>query len=181
MPKYSFSLLLIICIFTGWYFFSLSTEAKKPFVVEEMNYPTIEAALVTVEDDKVEIFQTGMNGDLHYVVYTINHDQLITELFYQSKEGFKRVQDSRLIIGGTPLREAEHKIRTFLVTDGPWVDHRMPFTYVTFGFVQKPQQVDSVEIRYQGQYKKVSLKSQTFFYDRFFHLAVGNVTTNYFL
>jgi hypothetical protein len=141
-------------------------DQRKTFELEEMNYLSLEEAILTdyEQTDVLKVFQTGeKNEKLIYVVYTINEDQLMSELLSKTKSGFQRVKESRFIIGGTPLTTADYKLRTFLVTEGPWVEEKMQFTYVTFGVIQNPQKVNSVEIRYEGQYKKINMENNSFF------------------
>lgn len=151
----------------GFYNLILMNNAiKETIVTDGIVFERLEEAVLAGygKNDRLTLLQTGeKNVNIHYVLYAINQEQLMSELFYKSEAGYERIIDSRLIIGGTSLQDAEYKIRTFLITDGPWLTNGTPFTYVTIGYIQTPEQVDNVEIRYEELYKKVAVENQSFF------------------
>ncbi len=158
---------LIAIIGCSVLFFSMNkSQAKLEYITEDVSYELLEEAILARYEptQSLMLYQSGYKDEnVLYVLYSIDQDQLLTELFYHSENGFQRIKDSRLIIGGTSVKEADYKIRTFLISEGPWVLNNAPFTFVTFGHINKPHIVESVEIRYEGQYKKVDLENQTFF------------------
>lgn len=142
-----------------------TTHEQTKYYLKETSYPTLEEAVKANyhTNDHLTIFQSGEKKEnIWYVLYSINEDQLISQLFYKSETGYRTIEESRLIIGGTPITEADQKIRTFLVTEGPWKTENHPFTFVTFGLINNIS-VNHVEVRYEGQYKKVFLENKTFF------------------
>lgn len=156
-----------VSILVASYFLVMTAITVEHGIVSDgVVYTTIEEAIKgnnQVEDD-LFIFQIGNRDEnVVYVLYTVNHSQLISELLLKTENGFERITDSRLIIGGVPIKDSEHKIRTFLVTDGPWLQRGKEFTYVTFGYVQEPEEIAHVEIRYEGENKKVEVLNQSFF------------------
>ncbi|RXI97867.1 hypothetical protein DS745_16025 [Anaerobacillus alkaliphilus] len=165
--KRLFVLFSLIALGCSYVFFATGANSKKiDYILDEESFQTIEEAIQTGYDpsQSVSIFQIGFKEeDIVYVLYTVDQDQLLTELLYQEENEYRKIIDSRLIIGGTSVEEAEYKIRTFLITDGPWLTGNHPFTFVTFGHINSPENVDSVEVRYEGQYKRINLENKTFF------------------
>jgi putative copper export protein len=156
----------VVIVMSSYSLVMTSISVETTFSSEGIPYSTIEEVirLGHKDNDELLIFQTSEHAvNLINVLYSVNQSQLISELVYKSEAGYQRISDSRLIIGGTPISDAEHKIRTFLITDGPWHQKGTSFTYVTFGIIQDPVNVVDVEIRYQGKFKKVLVKNQTFF------------------
>jgi hypothetical protein len=167
VKRFVFPFFFIVFII-GFYNLFLISKAvvDETIVTDGIVFDTVDEVVLAGygKNDRLTLLQTGENnGNIHYVLYTVNQEQLMSELFYKSEAGYERIIDSRLIIGGTPLQDAEYKIRTFLITDGPWLTTGTPFTYVTFGYIQTPEQVDHVEIRYEKLYKKVAVENNSFF------------------
>jgi len=153
-------------VFGGYLLIMTSVTVENTFTSEGEVYTFIEEAVIVGHQDKDElkILQKGeIDETLTYVLYSINESQLISELLFKTEQGYQRIYESRLTISGTPLNDAKHKIRTFLITDGPWLQTGKTYTYVTFGFIQQPEAVSAVEIRYQGEVKRVEVENKSFF------------------
>ncbi len=164
---------ILIAFFTSLIFLLASyslimslVKVENVFDTESRVYSSFEEAIMVghATDDQLTIFQTGNRyAEIIYVIYTINDSQLIGELLYESDLGYERIRESRLTIGGIPIKDSEHKIRTFLITDGPWKQQNEQYTYVTFGHIQEPDDVFSVEIQYEGERRNVNVQNRTFF------------------
>ena len=164
---------ILIAFFTSLIFLLASyslimslVKVENVFDTESRVYSSFEEAIMVghATDDQLTIFQTGNRyAEIIYVIYTINDSQLIGELLYESDLGYERIRESRLTIGGIPIKDSEHKIRTFLITDGPWKQQNEQYTYVTFGHIQEPDDVFSVEIQYEGDRRNVNVQNRTFF------------------
>ncbi|OIJ13019.1 hypothetical protein BKP37_10865 [Anaerobacillus alkalilacustris] len=155
-----------IFLIASYLFVMTTISVENTFMSEGVIFHSVEEAILKghQENDQLTILQKGNRyDDIIYVLYTINESELISELLFESESGYERIWDSRLTIGGIPIIETDYKIRTFLITDGPWLQQGYSFTYVTFGFIQEPKDVDTVEIRYEGEHKKVPIKNQSFF------------------
>lgn len=143
-----------------------SVTVERPFETENRIYNSLEEAIMVghSKEDQLTIFQTGNKyDDIIYVIYSVNESQLIAELLYKSDNGYERVKESRLTIGGIPIKDSEHKIRTFLITEGPWSQQGKLFTYVTIGYVQKPADVFAAEIEFQEEVRKLNVQNKAFF------------------
>ncbi|OIJ12752.1 hypothetical protein BKP35_09220 [Anaerobacillus arseniciselenatis] len=164
---------ILIAFFTSLIFLLASyslimslVTVENVFETESRVYSSIEEAIMVghATDDQLTIFQTGNRyAEIIYVIYTINDSQLIGELLYENDLGYERIRESRLTIGGVPIKDSKHKIRTFLITDGPWKQQNEQYTYVTFGHIQEPDDVFSVEIQYEGERRNVNVQNRTFF------------------
>ena len=155
-----------IILVSAYFLIMLSVDVENTFETEGQHFPSVEEAIRVghEDDDQLVVLKTGIRYEnMMYVVYAKNEAQLISELLYESEQGYERIFDSRLTIGGVPISEAEHKIRTFLITDGPWLQQGKPFTYVTFGFIREPEEVFSVEIQYEGKQTTVPVENNSFF------------------
>ncbi|WP_096199624.1 copper resistance D family protein [Bacillus sp. FJAT-45350] len=130
-------------------------------------YSTVEEAVEAgvVEGENPTVLQTVTHLNQYKVVlYHVNNERLVTELLHieENGDGYYRLPESMLTVGGVPISQAEHKIRTFLIRDGYWLDDDYTYAYVTIGFINEPEHVSNVQIHYEGQLVETDMVNQSF-------------------
>ncbi|WP_018921579.1 copper resistance D family protein [Salsuginibacillus kocurii] len=134
--------------------------------VDQNAYTSVEDAVLTEreEDEDIEILDVIPYGEgFQTAIYTVNEEDLVAELFMEKDETFYALPDSTLTIGGTPVTESDHTIRTFLIDDGIWQQPGSNYTYVTVGHVQDPENVAEVHVYYEDELHEVETTNNVFF------------------
>ncbi|WP_216827840.1 copper resistance D family protein [Alkalihalobacterium elongatum] len=120
-------------------------------------------AINSSQDGDVDILvERRLHDGFVAVVYHIDYDRLAAELLYKEDEEYYLVNDSNLMIGGIPISELDHKIRTFIVRNGPWLQDNRPYTYVTIGHMREPVGVEKVTIYFEGDTSEAQIDNNTF-------------------
>lgn len=117
------------------------------------------------EDELNLLLEEPYGETMTAAVYTVNGKELVAELFLQAEDGkgYYKIPDAKLTIGGLPVTETEHKIRTFLVQDGLWKKPGFNYTYVTIGYIQEPAETEVVKVHYQEELHEVKVRNNAFF------------------
>lgn len=136
------------------------------YKTEGAAFRSIETTIVSSydNDEQISIVKKLHDQDIVTVFYIVNDAHLVCEQLAVTEAGFKRIVDSRLTIGGIPLKDADYKIRTFVFREGPWSEKGQRYSYVTFGYIQEPESVDMVEIRYEGKYTLADVENNFFYH-----------------
>ncbi|MEB1809480.1 MAG: CopD family protein [Bacillaceae bacterium] len=143
--------------------FLLSTQPSSQGWIGEEAFVNPLEAIQSSQDGEIEVLvERKLLDGFVAVVYHIDYDRLAADLLYQEGEDYYKVNDSNLMIGGIPISEMDHKIRTFIVRNGPWLQDDQPYTYVTIGHIREPIGVDRVTIYFEGDTSETRVENNTF-------------------
>ncbi|WP_209122247.1 copper resistance D family protein [Alkalihalobacillus sp. BA299] len=159
----------IISVSTAFAFLMLfgilgSTHPSSQGWIDSQRFSTPrEAIQSSQENGEVEVLvEQRVSNDFIAVVYHINHEKLAVDLLYKDNQDYYKVNESNLMIGGIPINELDHKIRTFIIRNGPWLQNNQPYTYVTIGYISEPSDVDKVGIYFEGDSSEAKVENNTF-------------------
>ncbi|MBB5172635.1 copper resistance D family protein [Texcoconibacillus texcoconensis] len=140
-----------------------STETTTA-TVDDTVYEDVQSAVEVTQDGRqvdvlvVEEYKDGYEA----VVYVVDDELLVTELVEETEDGYQRLPNATLTVGGEPVKQADHTIRTFIVRDGFWDHEDYEYTYVTLGYVQEPAETSRVEIEYEQMGNFVDVENDAF-------------------
>lgn len=141
----------------------LSTQPSSQGWIGEEPFVSPLEAIQSNQDGEIEVLvERRLHDGFVAIVYHIDYDRLAADLLYHEGEEYFKVNDSNLMIGGIPISEMDHKIRTFIVRNGPWLQDDQPYTYVTIGHIREPVDVDRVTIYFEGDTSEAQLENNTF-------------------
>ncbi|MBU8907430.1 copper resistance D family protein [Desertibacillus haloalkaliphilus] len=158
------SLVLTACFLLSSYTAVMTSVESSTLISDDSRYETMEDAIRESVAGEPNVLQSQPYKERYTVVlYEVNQELLVTELLLNDQEngGYYRLQDSTLTVGGIPISESDHKIRTFKLEGGLWVGDK-DYTYVTIGFVNEPAHVADVVIHYEGAKDEVEIINQSF-------------------
>ncbi|WP_078427021.1 copper resistance D family protein [Alkalihalobacterium alkalinitrilicum] len=141
----------------------VSTQPSSEGWIDDQRFSSPLEAIQSEYDGNVEVLvERQVGNELLAVVYHIDDDKLAANLLYKEGEDFYKVNESNLMIGGIPISELDHKIRTFIIRNGPWLEDDQPFTYVTIGHIREPGEVEKVAIYFEGDTSETIVENNTF-------------------
>ncbi|MGO4886500.1 copper resistance D family protein [Anaerobacillus sp. MEB173] len=159
------SFLLSLLLVVSTYFTLMYSVQGETLSEDNTIYETIDEAIEKGYEgaDVIEVLLVQpFEENFEAVVYHVNEEELVAELFLSHEDGYQRLRNAKLTIGGIPISESEHKIRTFIVTDGLWSSGNGSQVYVSFGIINDPKDVSSVIIHYEGEINEAEVVNQTF-------------------
>ncbi|WP_026672120.1 copper resistance D family protein [Alkalihalobacterium bogoriense] len=156
---------LILCLFVlgGYATAMASIESRKDANITP--YASLEEAIAGGYEESYDIsilVEKPYQHDTHAVLYELDESKLVAELFKVEDDLYYRVEGTTLTVGGIPVSETDHKIRTFFIRFGDWKIDGFDYTYVSFGKINEPANVTSVDIHYEGLSRKEQVENQGF-------------------